>query len=103
VIHAQENRKNARFTCGAQATIEGPRGLVRGQCRDISVGGFFFVGGALPIGRTFEARLYLPNGTVAATGEVRYHHHYPEGLGMGLKFTRVSGDDLSRITQFIGG
>lgn len=101
VIHKSENRKNPRFACTVSAVLEGPRGVVRGTCRGISVGGLFFIGAALPIGRSFELKVELPAGRINVMAEVRYHHAYPEGAGMGLKFTRVTGDDLAKINSFI--
>ena len=102
MLHRPENRRNPRFPCGAPAVLEGPRGPSRGLCRDISVGGFFFLGPSQPIGRSFEVKIDLPQGRIVVMAEVRYHHSYPDGSGMGLKFTRISQEDLARITAFIG-
>ena len=95
------NRRNVRVYCGAPARAEGPRGPLKGVCRNISLGGMFFAGGTLPVGKQFDFMVDLPVGTVTGTGEVRYHHTYEEGEGMGVRFTRIAQDDLFRIQKFV--
>lgn len=95
-------RRNLRVYCGAPARVEGPRGPVKGICRNLSVGGLFFVGAALPPGRQTELTIELPEvGKVVATCEVRYHHEYPEGAGMGIRFTRITQEDLARVSHWV--
>lgn len=97
------NRRNLRVYCGAPARVEGPRGPIRGTCRNISLGGLFFVGGTLPVGRQAEIAVDLPEfGRIEATGEVRYHHDYPgEGQGMGIKFTRITQEHLALVNRWV--
>ncbi len=95
------NRRNVRVFCGAPAKLEGPRGPVRGICRNLSGGGLFFVGGTVPVGRSVELEITLPEGKVTATGEVRYLHDYDEGPGMGIRFVRIGQEDLARVTAFV--
>lgn len=61
----------------------------------------FFAGQQMPVGQSIELSVDLPTGRFSATGEVRYHHSYPEGPGMGIRFTRLAQEDVSRIQQFI--
>ncbi len=102
MLHRPENRQSPRFTCNLVAIVEAPRGPSRGRCRDISVGGCFFLGPTQPVGHSFEVKIDLPQGRINVMAEVRHHHAHPEGSGMGLKFTRINQDDLARINAFIG-
>jgi PilZ domain len=64
--------------------------------------GMFFSGQQLlPVGQSIELSVDLPAGRFSATGEVRYHHAYPEGSGMGIRFTRLGQEDLSLIQKYI--
>lgn len=99
-----QNRRNVRVVCGAPAKLEGPRGLVKGTCRNLSIGGLFFIGGSIPIGQTVEITIELPDaGPIQAVGEVRYHHDYPEGPGMGIRFTRLAEEHLGRLRRYVLG
>ena len=74
---------------------------MRGQCRTLSRMGMFFQGTALPVGQSVELSVELPGGRFQAVGEVRYHHAYPEGQGMGIRFTRLAQEDLAVIQKFL--
>ena len=90
--------------CGVPARAEGPRGPVRGFCRSLSRGGMFFSGPLLPLGQSIDLSVELPHlGPVRAMGEVRYHHTYPDGTGMGIRFTRMAQEDLVRLERFVEG
>lgn len=95
------NRRNVRVSCGAPAKAEGPRGPMRGVCRNLSVAGMFFTGPTLPVGSSAELTIDLPSGRIAAVGEVRYHNSYPEGSGMGIRFSRLSQEHLEAIAAFV--
>lgn len=97
------NRHNGRLFCGVPARFDGPRGPVRGSCRNLSVGGLFFLGGTAPVGRSVELQIELPDGPpIRATGEVRYHHDYgSEGQGMGIRFVRIGAEDLVRVSRWV--
>ncbi len=95
------NRRNVRVDCQAVAKAEGPRGPIRGVCRNISIGGMFFRGPRLPVGSSAELTIDLPSGTIRAVGEVRYHHAYGDGEGMGIRFSRLSQEDLAAVTRFV--
>jgi hypothetical protein len=97
----QDSRLNPRTWCDFPARAEGARGVIRGTCRNISLGGMLFVGGVLPVGQRVELQLQLPGGAFQATGEVRYHHHQPEGPAMGILFTRLAQNHLELISRFI--
>src|SRR5947208_1608289 len=94
-------RRNLRVYCTAVTRAEGARGPVKGTCRNLSQGGMFFLGPALPLGQSFDITIELPQGKVSPRGEVRYAHSYPEGAGVGIKFTRLSQDDLANIIQYV--
>ena len=97
------NRRNERVYCGAPARAEGPRGPVRGICRNISVGGLFFLGATFPVGKTIAFTIDLPDlGRVEAQGEIRYVHDYgQEGQGVGVRFTRISQEHLALVSRFV--
>ncbi|MBX5484721.1 MAG: PilZ domain-containing protein [Myxococcaceae bacterium] len=96
------NRRNVRVFCNVPARVEGPRGPIRGTCRNLSVGGLFFLGGVLPVGKTADFTIELPQGKVQAQGEVRYHYEYPnEGQGMGVKFVRITQEHLEWVTRWV--
>lgn len=63
----------------------------------------FFLGSQLPVGKTVEFSVDLPQvGKVQVTGEIRYHHSYAtEGVGMGIRFTRISQEHLTRVNRFV--
>ena len=94
-------RRHPRVTCAAPVDVEGPKGSIRGYCRNLSQGGMFFVGAELPIGKTLQFWLELPNGKVTILGEVRYSHVYPEGEGFGVRFTRLTHISLGLLNGFI--
>ena len=99
-----QNRRNVRVLCGAPAKLESPKGMVQGTCRNLSLGGLFFVGGALPIGHTVEITIDLPEaGHVQARGEIRYHHDYPEGPGMGIRFTHLAEEHAQVLRRYVLG
>ena len=94
-----ENRRTPRVPCRAPVSVEGPRGPMRGVCRDISLGGLFFLGPTLPVGRTCEVTIELSPGTRAvAQAECRF---VSDGTGMGLSFARISQEDLGKVERWI--
>lgn len=96
------NRRNPRVYCGASGSIEGPRGPVRGRARNVSQGGAFFqTSELLPIGRTYELWIDLPEGRVEGLAEVCYHHRYVDGEGMGIRFVRMDEEGMRRLGAFI--
>jgi len=97
------SRRNPRVYCGAPGRIEGPQGAIRGTVRNLSRGGSFFLSThLLPVGHSFDMQIQLPGAEpIRAVGEVRYHHQYAEGVGMGIRFVRLGGADLSQISQFV--
>lgn len=98
------SRHTPRVTCANPARLEGARGPVRGLCRSLSEGGLFFVGTQLPVGQQIALAVELPRlGRIEAVGEVRYHHASPQGMGMGLRFTRLGQESLARIQRFVHG
>lgn len=94
-------RRNLRVYCTAVGRAEGPRGPVKGTVRNLSQGGMFFLGAALPLGKSFDFTIELPSGKISVQGEVRYGYTYPEGAGVGVKFTRISQDDLAKVIAFV--
>ncbi len=95
-------RRTPRVYCGAPARIEGPRGAIRGTIRNLSRGGSFFLGETLPVGQSIELVIQLPSTPpIRAIGEIRYHHRYEEGEGMGIRFVRLTGEGLDSITRFV--
>lgn len=98
---AKNTRRNLRIPCKVAARAEGPRGPVRGFCRSLSRGGMFFSGTQLPVGQSVEVQVELPAGSFRATGEVRYHHADAEGVGMGVRFTRLAQEHVDQIARYV--
>ena len=67
---------------------------------DVSVGGMFVVGPTLPVGATVEWTVELPAplGPVKVIGEVRFVR---AASGIGVRFTRLSPDDITKLQRFI--
>ncbi|MBS1151915.1 MAG: PilZ domain [Myxococcaceae bacterium] len=99
----RNNRRNLRVLCGVPAGAEGARAPISGTCRNLSQGGMFFIGPTLPVGQNLEFWIQLPGGKITATGEVRYAFAYPEGGGVGVRFTRLAQDGLAILNAFIAG
>lgn len=94
-------RRNLRVFCTAVGRAEGPKGPVKGTVRNLSQGGMFFLGAQLPLGKSCDFQLELPSGKITVQGEIRYSFTYPEGTGVGVKFTRISQDDLTKVIAFV--
>lgn len=77
-------------------------GSVRGACRNLSEGGLFFTGPLLPVGeRVFLSVALSPQQTLQIEGQVTYQHAYPDGSGMGVRFTMISTEDRSTIARVV--
>ncbi len=96
-----ESRRNARVPCGAAVTLAGPRGIMRGTARDLSLGGFFFLGATLPVGRSFAFTLILDGSNINGVAEARFHHRFDDGAGMGVKFVRIEAEDLKLVQRWV--
>lgn len=83
------------------ARAEGPRGPLRGQCTSLSRAGMFFTGPTIPVGQSVSVSVDLPGRPFQATGEVRYHVNKPGAAGMGIRFTRLTQEDVEKIAQFL--
>lgn len=95
-------RQDIRVECTAATRAEGPSGPVQGLCRNLSAGGFFFLGTPLPVGENYEFSIELPVGRITCVGEVRHEHSYSaEGPGVGVRFSRLPEADLARVQQFL--
>lgn len=102
MVTKPNKRRNVRVYCDAPAKAEGPRGPIKGKCKNLSVGGMFFLGPTLPVGQSVEFLIELSGlGKIRAVGEIRYHHTYDEGTGMGVRFTRLAQEDLAVVNRFI--
>jgi hypothetical protein len=65
---------------------------------------FFLAPAPIPVGHRLHLAVDLPQmGRFEADGEVRYHHASDAGRGMGIRFTRLAQEDLTRIQQFVAG
>ena len=96
-------RYNHRVRCNESAVVEAQSGI----CRNLSLGGLFFLGPKFPKGRVVDIQLQLtpspgqPAKKIEATAVARYSHTYPEGTGTGFKFIRLASDDLAFIKEYV--
>ena len=96
-------RYNHRVRCSARAVVEAQAGV----CRDLSLGGLFFLGPKFQTGRVVDVRLELqpapgqPAKEIEATAVARYNHTYPEGTGTGFKFIRLASSDLAFLKEYV--
>ncbi len=97
-----DQRTEPRYVCGAPAKGKGPRGVVRGTCENISLGGMFVACAALPVGANLEWTVDLPApiGPVQVVGEVRFVR---AASGVGVRFTRLTPNDITKLRTFIAG
>ena len=95
-----ELRRDPRFRCSLPAVFEGPRGAVRGQCTNVSVGGLFFEGNQLPIGTNADVTIEVPQvGTLKLHCQIRHHSVTPKG--MGVQFTRFEPGQGELLQRFL--
>jgi hypothetical protein len=80
----------------------GPRGVLRGIVRNISVGGLYFATRDLiPVGSTADFELAVDGKTLRLTCEVRHHQKIDNQSGMGVKFLRLEPSSLSVIQKYV--
>jgi hypothetical protein len=102
MANGAERRKEPRITCKAPATVEGPRGIHRGTCLNISPGGMFFSGSILPMGTNVSVTVDVGGPLkIEAQGEVRHHQRDAEGAAMGIRFTRITQEHLALLNAFL--
>ncbi len=95
-----ESRREVRLPCSFPAALEGPRGALRGFCKNISIGGLFFEGHELPLGKMVNVTVDLgARGRLKSLAQVRHHSVTPKG--MGLQFTRLDPADVDTLQRLI--
>jgi hypothetical protein len=95
-----ESRKNPRFRCQNSIELHSEAGAsFWATIADLSVGGCY-VEMALPFpkGSKVKVGIWIGETKVRADGEVAYS---APGLGIGIKFTKLSDVDTQRLTQFL--
>ena len=96
-----DQRKHARFKCCNPIELQTRDGAsFRATTADLSVGGCY-VEMAMPMqqGAKLKAGLWIGEAKCSVDCQVAYT---APGLGIGLRFIRISEPDLERIRQFLG-
>jgi hypothetical protein len=95
-------RRTRRVLCNMPVQLDATERSVIGICNDISLGGMFFLGPALPVGEQVGLTMEFHSiGRVRIAGEVLAHRHHPNGAGMVVRFARLAQNDLSTLTRFV--
>jgi len=100
VEHA-EGRKHARFKCHNSVELHSQGGpSFWATIADLSVAGCYIeMAIPLPPGSAVRVGLWIGETKVWAESEVAYS---TPGFGIGVKFVRISEDDVERIRKFLG-
>jgi hypothetical protein len=95
-----DHRVHERARCQFPASVDGPRGPVRGTCINLSLGGLYLEGVQLPVGSTTQVIVEHPTlGRFQAAAEIRHHVGVPKG--MGLSFMRLEPAQLALLQRLI--
>ena len=96
-----EHRSHPRFRCHNSVELHTQDGAnFWGTIADLSVGGCYVeIPIPLPPGTKVNVAIWIGETKSWADGEVSYS---TPGLGIGVKFLRISGPDLERIQHFLG-
>lgn len=96
-------RRNIRVPCSASGVLAGDAATIDATLCNLSRGGsFVLVNRTLPVGQSVDLQIALPGiAPVRAMGEVRHHFRCTDGLGMGIRFTRLDGEGISAIARFV--
>jgi PilZ domain len=95
-----ESRQNPRFRCQNSIELHSEAGAsFWATIADLSVGGCY-VEMALPFpkGSKVKVGIWIGETKIRADGEVAYS---TPGLGIGIRFTKLSDIDIQRLTQFL--
>jgi hypothetical protein len=96
-------RRSTRVPCSASGVLAGDTATITATVRNLSRGGsFVLVNRTLPVGQSVDLQIALPGiAPVRAMGEIRHHFRCSDGLGMGIRFTRLDGEGIAVIAQFV--
>ena len=94
-----DKRQAPRVSLMAELTYQMEGVAITKRVSDISEGGLF-IDTPVPsdVGTKLRLRFVLDGATVEAEGVVAYSQPF---IGMGIEFTRVVGDGIERIHQFV--
>jgi hypothetical protein len=98
----EEQRSAPRFKCHNSVEIRTQEGATFwATIADLSVGGCYLeMAIPLPKGSKLRVGIWIGDTKAWADGEVAYT---TAGSGIGVKFRRISKEDLARIQEFLGG
>jgi hypothetical protein len=98
VIALQRVRRHPRVDCDARVRVVCEGTVAEGSAHDLSIGGIWINGVAVPIGASVEVTLWLPSlGPVQAHGTVRRS----TADGIGVQFHLLAANDLVRLHRFV--
>ena len=97
-----ERRKTVRFRCQNSVEVHVDQGAsFWGTVADLSLGGCY-VEMPIPLQPGTKLRVGIWLGQIKAWAEAQVAHRTP-GLGIGLRFTEISEQDLNHIRRFLEG
>lgn len=95
----EERRQFPRFPCRLSATVDGPRGPMRGDCTDLSMGGLFVDGVMLNQDVLTTVTIDFPAGPMKFQAQVRRVATAPKGTG--LQFMRLEPEQLAMLRRVV--
>lgn len=95
----EERRQFPRFPCKYAASVEGPRGAMRGTCSDLSLGGAFIDGVLLNKDAPTTVTIEFPGAVLVVQAIVRRASTQPKGVG--VQFTRLEPQHVTTLQRFV--
>lgn len=95
----EERRQFPRFPCKFAASVEGPRGPMRGTCTDLSLGGAFIDGVLLNKDAPTTVTIEFPGAVLVVQAIVRRSATAPRGVG--VQFSRLEPQHLATLQRFV--
>ena len=95
----EDRRQFPRFPVRFAATVDGPRGPMRGICVDLSLGGLFVEGVLGAQDALTVVKIEFPVGAMTFQAQVRRLTTAPKGTG--LQFMRLEPQQLAMLQRYV--